>query len=110
MLQGPDAPSACCYNGPRSDRRLRGRLSGNPEQLVEGAAGDALADLIADAGEQAAQRLLGVAVGAFQVRVVVPPEHVAVARRGHDLHRALVVLEGRVDLLADDLAGQPAQL
>ena len=44
------------------------------------------------------------------MRVVIAPQHVAVPGRVDDLHGALVVLERRVDLLVDDLAGQPAQL
>ncbi len=112
---GPRLPEAglsiiCGWRRVASYRRLLGGLRGNPEQLVEGAAGDPVPDLVAGLGEQAAQGFLGVAVGAFQVRVVIAPQHVAVAGRGHHLDRALVVLEGRVDLLTDDLAGQPAQL
>ena len=120
----PEHPDAR-GDDPRSDRRsqrhtITGRAraipmpaaeSGRePGKLVEGAAGDPLADLVADSGEQAAQGLLGVPVGPFQVRVVISPQHVAVTGRRDHLDRALVVLERGVDLLADDLAGQPAQL
>ena len=55
------------------------------------------------------QRLLRVAVGSFEVRIVVTPHHVVVLGVLDDLHTADVVLEGRVNLLAHNLTGQPAQ-
>ena len=60
-LYGADPPARPAYSAV-TPTPVPG-LHRHPEQLVEGSAGDPLADLIADPGEQAAQRLLSMAVG-----------------------------------------------